>query len=271
MKPGASQSRVISFVSIILVVVIFIIDLTSATVIRLHVLYIFPLVAISLHSNKISLVLSAVALATLFQLITFYVDGIPFVSLVVDLLISFFSAAMAVILARAVRNKNFELATLSTTDWLTGLNNRRNFETIGNFEIERQKRYGGMFSLAVIDLDGFKKLNDSMGHHVGDVALKLLSTILQEHSRQPDTFARLGGDEFAILMPNTSASDCESLCRALISRIASQMAAASFPITASIGYTSFEYAPESISAALKIADIAMYAAKSKGKNRVASL
>ena len=69
---------------------------------------------------------------------------------------------------------------LATTDWLTGLHNRRSFESIADMEISRQKRYGGVFSLVIIDLDNFKELNDCAGHHVGDKALKHVADVLRE-------------------------------------------------------------------------------------------
>jgi len=109
-------------------------------------------------------------------------------------------------------------------------------------------------------------LNDSEGHYVGDQALNLLADILREHRRQTDTIARLGGDEFAMLMPHMPRVYCHSLCQQLPEIIASRMGAAMFGVTASIGYATFDQAPESTSDVLQIADKAMYAAKAKGKN-----
>jgi diguanylate cyclase (GGDEF)-like protein len=122
-----------------------------------------------------------------------------------------------------------------------------------------------VFSLAIVDLDRFKALNDSRGHHTGDKALKLLAEVLRENTRESDSIARLGGDEFAIVMPNTRAEDCAALCRQLTTNIAVRMADADFGITASVGHATFEQPPESSSAALHEADKAMYAAKSTGE------
>jgi diguanylate cyclase (GGDEF)-like protein len=101
--------------------------------------------------------------------------------------------------------------------------------------------------------------------------LKLLADILRENTRQSDSIARLGGDEFAILMPVTRSSDCTELCQQLSGTIARRMVDAGFPITASIGHTTFERAPESMLEALQEADKAMYAAKASGKGRAVSL
>jgi diguanylate cyclase (GGDEF)-like protein len=156
---------------------------------------------------------------------------------------------------------------LATTDWLTGLRNRRSFETIAELEIARQKRYGGVFSLALVDLDDFKGLNDARGHHAGDETLKLLAAVLQKHTRASDSIARLGGDEFVVLMPSTQKADCSLLCQQISRKIADRMAAVGFATTASIGCATFEQAPTSVSEALQRADEAMYFAKANGKMR----
>lgn len=269
--PGALQPKVVLITSLFVMVIVFIADLIFPASIRLHMLYIFSMAAIAIHCEEMSAVVIGLVLSTTFQFVTFFIDGIPIISLVTDALVAFSSSLLSIYLARAVRENYLEIASLATTDSLTGLHNRRSFEALVDSEIKRQKRYGGVFSLVVIDLDGFKNLNDSRGHHAGDMALQLLANVLHGHSRQPDTIARLGGDEFAILMPNTLASDCGLLCQHLSVKIASQMTAASFPVTASIGLTAFEQAPESISDALQKADDAMYAAKAGGKNCVVCL
>jgi diguanylate cyclase (GGDEF)-like protein len=133
-------------------------------------------------------------------------------------------------------------------------------------EITRQKRYGGVFSLAILDLDNFKEVNDAEGHHVGDKALRLLADVLRAYTRKSDSLGRLGGDEFAILMPNTQQEDCVSLCDQLAAKIALRMADAGFAITASVGSTTFERAPESTHEALQLADKAMYSAKADSKS-----
>ena len=252
-------------------VLVFLIDQLTPHDVRLYLLYSFPLAAIALHCERLSAIAAGLVLSIFFQFATFFIDGIPSRTLTTDALVAIASALLTIALARATRENHLAAVNLATTDWLTGLHNRRSFETIANLEIRRQRRYGGVFSLAVIDLDGFKCLNDSAGHHVGDNALQLLADVLREHTRQTDTVARFGGDEFAILMPSTAEPDCISLCRQLCIEIAGRMTAAGFPTTASIGCSAFERAPESVSDALKEVDKAMYAAKSGGKNCAVSL
>ena len=250
---------------------IFAIDLSAPKDVRLHLLYVFPLAAIALHCERKSAIIGGLALSSTLQVATFSFEGISGRSFATDALVALATAVLTVALARATRDNHLTALGLATSDWLTGLHNRRSFETIADLEIKRQKRYGGAFSLAIIDLDGFKRLNDSEGHHIGDRALRLLADVLREHVRQSDSIARLGGDEFAILMPNTKAHDSILLCQQFCVKTAKRMAAAGFEVTASVGCTVFEQAPESVALALQQADAAMYAAKAAGKNRAVSL
>lgn len=158
---------------------------------------------------------------------------------------------------------------LSTVDPLTQLNNRRALDIAIKAEVLRQRRYGNHFSLAIIDLDGFKGLNDSMGHKAGDKALILLADILRSHTRQTDTIARLGGDEFVILMPDTKVIDSDALCQSLCHTVDKKMTERiSYPITASMGVVTIEHWTEVSGDVLPVADKALYQAKSNGKGCV---
>ena len=153
------------------------------------------------------------------------------------------------------------------SDALTGLHNRRRFQHILEAEITRQVRYGGTFSIVAIDLNDFKNLNDREGHHAGDQALILLATTLVKKTRQSDSIARLGGDEFAILLPQTNDENCNRLREQLTIDIEHAMIGHGFPISASVGYVTFNHALSSTSIALQAADKAMYAVKLVSKTR----
>ena len=266
LTPGYLSPSTVLVVSVLVMLVVFVLDVITPADIRLHTLYIFPLAAIALHCDSRKRIFGGLVLSVVFQLSNFVFSSISLGPFITDALIAVASSVLTVILARVARENYLEITKLAAHDSLTGLYNRRRFESIVDLEIARVKRYGGAFSLAVIDLDNFKELNDSRGHHVGDQALNLLADILREHRRQTDTIARLGGDEFAILMPHTPRVYSHSLCQQLSETIASRMDSAMFGVTASIGHATFERAPESMSDALQIADKAMYAAKAKGKN-----
>jgi diguanylate cyclase (GGDEF)-like protein len=120
--------------------------------------------------------------------------------------------------------------------------------------------------LACLDLDGFKQLNDTHGHAVGDEALKLATEILLNCTRETDCVGRIGGDEFAILMPNTQIVDCSSILEKLHTTIETRMSERGFAVTASIGCKNFEVAPDNAFQVLLAADKIMYEAKKRGKN-----
>jgi diguanylate cyclase (GGDEF)-like protein len=270
-SPGGLPERGVFITSIVLICGICWLDNVSNADLRLRILYVFPVTAMALHSERIRDVLLGSFLAMLCEIASLFSWDLSPAAKSIEGFTSIAALLLVVVLARTTRELYLETLTLATHDPLTQLHNRRSFELIGEMELARQKRYGGVYSLAVIDLDGFKALNDSRGHHVGDLVLQLLADVLRENTRQSDSIARLGGDEFAILMPVTRNSDSIELCQHLCETIASRMVAAGFAITASIGHTTFEQAPESMLDALQKADKAMYSAKASGSGRAVSL
>ena len=270
--PGTFSPNLVAIGGYLAIVAIFALEVISANEIPLQILYVFPLTAVAIHCGKKSQVIGAVILSIVLQAVTLLLhENVSISSKIIVMIIILASNAMVASVAHYAREHYLEAERLATIDWLTGLHNRRSIELITGKEIARHKRYGGVFSFALVDLDEFKDLNDSRGHAVGDKALKILAEVLRKQTRESDTVARLGGDEFAILMPNTQAADSASLCQQLSVKVASRMADAAFPITASIGCTTFEQTPESTADVFMKADKAMYSAKAKGKGCVVSL
>lgn len=246
----------------------FTLDMVTDPDVRLHMLYIFPLSLISIHCADRRLLTLAFLLTVVLQSIAVVRLSLHGIALSTELLVALASSSLTVVLSRGLRSHLLETAKLAARDVLTGLRNRRGIDDSIDMEIARQRRYGGHFSLAVIDLDNFKQLNDAQGRQRGDKALRVLTAVLSEQTRQSDAVGRLGGDQFAIVMPNMNAEDCDSLCQKLIDDIAHRMSQAGFPLTASIGFASFSQAPSSSEEALLKADKAMYKAKSRGKGCV---
>lgn len=263
--PGEVSPRLTLIAGILIMAMIAVVDLRVLPEIRLHILYLFPLAAIALHCEHPGTVIFGLCVPIAFLMWNAFPQDKHDSALITDVLITTASSALTVALARAFRANYLTTINLATTDWLTGLHNRRSFQIAAENEISRQQRYGGVFSLAMIDLDGFKLLNDSKGHQAGDTALKLVADLLRTHTRRTDVVARLGGDEFVILMPNTGSAACQRLTHQLVVVIAHRMTRAGFGVTASIGSASFTVPPESATAALQRADAAMYEAKSRGK------
>ena len=139
----------------------------------------------------------------------------------------------------------------------------------GRSAAHRCRRYGRPFGLLIVDLDGFKAVNDTAGHEAGDQVLQAVGRVIRENCRAIDLPARLGGDEFAVILPEASRLTVPRYAQKLVDLIGRAPVPPGLPrVTASVGAVAFERAPESVEAALGAADDAMYAAKRSGKNRV---
>jgi diguanylate cyclase (GGDEF)-like protein len=152
-------------------------------------------------------------------------------------------------------------------DELTGLWNRRHLMERIQIEIGRHSRYGGTFSLIILDLDSFKAFNDSYGHIAGDKLLKQLGTVLKGAIRDADEAFRYGGDEFAILLPQTSIKDAREVAERVRHRIASEIKTGHTPMTASLGLASWPVDGIAINEVINAADKALYYAKQSGGNQ----
>ncbi len=158
---------------------------------------------------------------------------------------------------------------LSRQDPLTSLANRRAFMEISEIEKERARRYHHCFNIAYVDLDGFKKINDTLGHAVGDQVLQQVANTLRANLRITDAVARLGGDEFAILLTETSAVSAEKVLRKLHELLRTAMRTKGWNVDFSIGLASYACPPESVDDIMRVADGVMYSVKTKGKGNVA--
>jgi diguanylate cyclase (GGDEF)-like protein len=157
---------------------------------------------------------------------------------------------------------------LARTDPLTEAANGRTFYETAAVEAERSRRAGRPLTLAYIDLDHFKQLNDRLGHAVGDAALRHVVKTIQVHLRSTDLLARLGGDEFALLLPETAAEGALPLLTRLQGVLVEEMAGKGWPVTLSIGAVTFLLPPVDVDLMIQRADALMYQAKRHGKGRV---
>jgi diguanylate cyclase (GGDEF)-like protein len=144
----------------------------------------------------------------------------------------------------------------ATHDALTDLPNRREFERQLRRELERCSRYGEIFSLAIIDFDHFKRLNDSRGHQAGDTLLQQAADTIQDACRASDAAGRLGGDEFALLLPETNQFAAAALCERL--RLEVETLA---DVSLSWGIAEYPTHGVTTNALMRAADAAMYASK----------
>ncbi len=166
---------------------------------------------------------------------------------------------------------NQKLTVMATTDELTKLANRRYILQTLKHECERSRRYSRPFSLAMIDVDHFKLVNDTYGHDVGDDVLRNLASVLVSVFRNVDCVGRLGGEEFAVCLPETDLDGGKLACDRLQTELVATSVEADgerVSITASIGLAGFNRETETPDRLLKRADELLYKAKNSGRNRI---
>jgi diguanylate cyclase (GGDEF)-like protein len=199
-------------------------------------------------------------LATTVTLFTFAI-------LIVTLMLSRFDARTT-FLQSSVSQLNGQVVRLATFDTLTDLPNRRTLGEHIERAIRTSQRNGHRFAILFMDLDGFKTINDSLGHSVGDDVLKAFAQRLLQCVRGIDTVARLGGDEFVVLLENiASPNEAERIAESVLDRMrkGAWMDGQRLHVTPSIGIALYPDDGESVDVLLKNADAAMYAAKRAGR------
>lgn len=157
---------------------------------------------------------------------------------------------------------------LSRTDYLTGVFNSRYIYEEIHAELDRHKRYGHEFVLAYIDLDNFKKVNDTKGHSEGDRVLKTTTQIMRESLRKTDRIGRMGGDEFVIILPHVGIPGARVALHKMEQTLLAEMKANGWPVTFSIGVLAPKKTHETVDDLLRSVDALMYQVKGKGKNAI---
>ena len=173
----------------------------------------------------------------------------------------------------ALRAARDELERLAMTDELTGVPNRRHFLASMEREYERLNRYGHTACLALFDLDHFKKINDMYGHAAGDTVLKHFAGVLRRHIRGEDVIGRIGGEEFALLLPETTvqgAAKALERMRVELNALTLDDIAPGFAYTFSAGISEMTKNKMPYKEWMTSADVALYQAKTSGRNKVVS-
>ena len=266
--PGSLPDGVVIAGSVVATLIVFVGDEVTGASIRLHILYVFPLAALALHVDRRWWVAGGFLVSVALQAWTLNHDDPTVASFATDISVAIAAALLTVFLARKARWNYLLAMGEARTDALTRVANRRALEDAITEESGRCERYGGTFCLALLDVDGFKELNDARGHGAGDAALRLLAHVLARRVRRTDLVARLGGDEFVVLMRGVKAAEGRIACDLIARTVRDRMTHAGFPLTVSIGCKSFVEAPKTALEALRVADGLLYQAKHRGKNCV---
>jgi diguanylate cyclase (GGDEF)-like protein len=171
----------------------------------------------------------------------------------------------------ALENALQEVQRLAITDYLTSLYNRRHFSKVGEGEVQRARRYQRSLSVIMLDIDYFKRVNDTYGHTVGDQILQGVAESCLKELRGVDVVGRYGGDEFVILLPEndlTAAAQVAERLRKSIAKRRLKTTRGSAKVTASMGVAAMDGKSPTLETLLTRADQALYVAKQKGRNRV---
>ena len=166
---------------------------------------------------------------------------------------------------------NYELTKLSNIDPLTGAYNRRYFYSISKEMIALSKRENHSITLAMIDIDNFKKVNDTFGHDIGDEVIKALVNKINSELRESDLFMRFGGEEFVVLLPNTDINKSMIILEKVRKTIEECDSVKDASFTISIGVAEYIHSEINFEKVLKRADEGLYIAKNSGKNRIVKM
>jgi diguanylate cyclase (GGDEF)-like protein len=178
---------------------------------------------------------------------------------------------IVVLLLSALQNALENEKALARMDRLTGAMNGDFFYFILQSEIDLQQRYKGVFTLAYLDLDNFKNINDEYGHLTGDQLLRQVVYTIRNNTRRTDVVARLGGDEFCILLRKTDIEEARVVISRIQQALLAEMDKNQWKVTFSIGVVTVESPVKTTDELIKMADDLMYAVKRAGKNDVSYL
>ncbi|MEH6649905.1 MAG: diguanylate cyclase [Motiliproteus sp.] len=188
-----------------------------------------------------------------------------------NICITLYDVTQTAVSEREMNRLNKELEQLSRTDRMTGLYNRGHWEELASREFKRCQRYGDTSTLVMLDIDHFKRVNDTYGHQVGDEVIKGLADILSHEIRESDMAGRYGGEEFAILLSETDIEGAHIFCERVRANVEQTVVSAlgeSVRFTVSLGLSDVDGDVGSLETWLKEADAALYYSKAQGRNRV---
>ena len=171
---------------------------------------------------------------------------------------------LAALALGTLRRERGIVRALAGTDHLTGVHNAGSFRELVELERSRALRYNRPFTLAYLDVDGFRVVNEEWGHTAGDQALRLIAATLRENIRSMDSVSRMGGDEFALLFPETGKEAARIALRKIQSRLAEAVGERSLPLTCTLGGVICVGAPQSVDDLIRRAEALMYQAKREG-------
>ena len=264
------SQRFVVTASLLLVLLLGVVSLLSGPDLSLDIFYVAPIFLAARFAGRRAGYLACAASALTWLAVAFATSehyahpAIPFWNVAARL--GFVLILTAII--SAFKTSHEHERELARTDYLTGAFNGRAFGEMASAEIERARRHAHPFTVAFMDVDDFKQVNDRFGHSAGDLLLRKMAETIRQNLRAVDVVARLGGDEFALLMPETDGAAARLAVRRLRQRLLEAARAGGWPVTFSVGVVTWEAPPANVDEMLRAADALMYSAKRGGKGAV---
>ena len=244
-------------------------------VLLISVLAGLTIIIVMYSASTIFAVLSTILFALAYLFASYYVMEIfnLWIPVVIPVVVITVTFALTFIAKYLIKSKDFEYQyKLATIDGLTELYNHRYFQDTLRTQIELSKRYGQPFSLIIVDIDFFKKFNDTYGHQAGDAVLKQVAQTLKKNSRTTDFVCRYGGEEMSIILPNTSAEEAlfnaKRINKAVEERDFYINADDTSKVTISVGVATFPDNAQTPQELIEFADKGLYYSKEHGRNQV---
>ncbi|MCW8930909.1 MAG: GGDEF domain-containing protein [Gammaproteobacteria bacterium] len=257
--------------SVLLMLLIVIIDIATGNIIFFQPFLVLPILLASWYGSKRAGLLLAI-FSTLTWIISREIvntDSFNLQLVIYSGISNLVAYSLLAILITNFRNVHRVEKLAADTDALTSLHNSRGFYVELANELLRSIRYGHKFSLAYIDIDNFKHINDSLGHSTGDKLLVEVAQCLKSSLRETDTVARLGGDEFVCLLPETEPEMSKKTFLKVSDMLSKVMQSHNWSVSFSIGLVTFETPPDDTKEAVAIADELMYCVKNNKKDNIA--
>lgn len=258
------------FICLVLMLFISAIDYFSGEEISSAIFYLLPISIAAWYAGR----WSGLLISFISAVILVYIDFLtrktylhPFIHIWNTLGIFGFFWIMTYTLSALKKSLEYE-KEMARTDPLTELVNRRHFHELADKEIIRMLRFKRPFTVAYIDIDDFKAVNDSFGHSEGDNLLRSIAITMQNELRETDVIARLGGDEFAVLMPETDYDSAQMVLPKMQEMLLKAVKRKKWGVTFSIGVMTFITPPGSVEEMVKIVDHLMYSVKKRGKDQM---
>jgi diguanylate cyclase (GGDEF)-like protein len=266
---SARDPIVVVTLCLLLVAIIAVIDFATGFQLSFSIFYLAPVALAAWFTNRESTTLLAVTCAVVWLYVD-YLSGhlhssnlIPIWNAGVRLGFFLIAGYLLVTVHRLLVTQS----TLARTDPLTGVLNGRTFHAEAERLLHLARRNGAPVSLAYIDVDDFKIVNDTLGHLAGDRLLRDLARALTDSVRKCDLVVRTGGDEFALLLPDTNEAGAARFLLRLQERLYALSDEQRWPVRVSTGIVTFESLPVDVTEAIKLADQLMYSVKTRGKGR----